>query len=152
MDGKVQMVECDDGAGEPFGEAGLGDVRRARRLVKWGVQMAGNSSGTIPQQTQRWADIKAAYRLFAQEAVTHEAVCTPYGQRTREQAGGLSVVLMIQDTTELDFTYHTTSPSADLLPGGARRGRRPAWRGRRVGVDSAHQPDHRDFRAGRLCE
>ncbi len=104
MDGKVQIVECDGWAQEQFGEAELGDVRRTRRLVKLGAQMASNSSGTIPQQTQRLADMKAAYRLFAQEAVTHEAVCAPHWQQTREQAGGLPMVFMIQDTTELDFT------------------------------------------------
>ena len=48
MDGKVQIVECEAWAREQFGEAGLGDVRRTRRLVKLGAQMASNSSGTTP--------------------------------------------------------------------------------------------------------
>lgn len=122
MDGKVQIVECDGWAREQFGEAELGDVRRTRRLVKLGAQMAINSSGTIPQQTQRLADMKAAYRLFAQEAVTHEAVCAPHWQQTREQAGGLPMVFMIQDTTELDFTYHTKTRGLAPIGNGGGRG------------------------------
>lgn len=122
MDGKVQIVECDGWAREQFGKAGLGDVRRTRRLVKLGAQMAGNSSGTIPQQTQRLADRKAAYRLFAQEAVTHEVVCTPHWQQTREQAGELPVVFMNQDTTELDFTYHAKTRGLAPIGNGGGRG------------------------------
>ncbi len=89
-----------------FEAACLGDVRRTRRLVKVAEQMAGNSSGSIPQQTERLGDMKAAYRLFTQEAVTHEVGCRPHRQWTREQAEALPMVFLAQDTTELDFTYH----------------------------------------------
>ena len=122
MDGGVQLADGDGWAREQFGEADLGDVRRTRRLVKLGAQMAGNSSGTIPQQTQRLADMKAAYRLFTQEPVTHEAVCTPHWQRTREEASALSVVFLVQDTTELDFTYHSKTRGLAPIGNGGGRG------------------------------
>ena len=88
------------------GSANLGDLRRTRRLVKLGAQMAANSSGTIPQQTGTWADMKAAYRLFSADVVTHEAVCRPHFEETREQAGRLPMVFLLQDTAILDFTSH----------------------------------------------
>jgi hypothetical protein len=122
MEGKVQIADGYGWAEEQFGEADLGDVRRTRRLVKLGAQMAGNSSGTIPQQTGRLADMKAAYRLFAQEAVTHEAICMPHWQRTREETSALPVVFLIQDTTELDFTYHSKTRGLAPIGNGGGRG------------------------------
>jgi hypothetical protein len=85
--------------------------------------MAGNSSGTIPQQTGTLADMKAAYRLFSGDDVTHEAICRPHFQQTRERASQLEVVFLVQDTAELDFTHH--AQCAGLGPvgqGGQMRG------------------------------
>lgn len=122
MDGQIQIADRNGWAQEQFGEADLGDVRRTRRLVTLGGQMAGNSSGTIPQQTEQLADMKAAYRLFAQEAVTHEAVCTPHWRRTRQLAGELPRVLLLQDTTELDFTFHAKTRGLAPIGNGGGHG------------------------------
>ena len=68
MDGRLSIADRQAWAESQFDAADLGDVRRTRRWVKLGAQMAGNSAGSIPQQTERSADMKAAYRLFSQEA------------------------------------------------------------------------------------
>lgn len=104
MDDRVQIPDLEAWAQEQFGEADLKDVRRTRRLVRLGAQMAANSSGSIPQQTGQVADMKAAYRLFSEEEVTHERVCGPHFQRTREQAEARPRVLLVQDTMVLDYT------------------------------------------------
>ena len=122
MEGQVGIADRAQWAQEQFEAADLGDVRRTRRLVKLAEQMAGNSSGTIPQQTERSGDIKAAYRLFAQDAVTHEAICTPHWQRTREQASAPPMVFLVQDTTELDFTYHGRTRGLAPIGNGGGRG------------------------------
>ena len=106
MDGELALVDRRRWSEEQFGTAELGDRRRTRRLVKLATQMAGNSSGTIPQQTGTPADMKAAYRLFSEADVTHEAICQPHFERTREKAGQLSMVFLLQDTATLDFTSH----------------------------------------------
>jgi hypothetical protein len=106
MDGRLSLSERTRWAESQFGRAELGDVRRRRRLVKLGAQMAGNSSGSIPQQTGRASDMKAAYRLFSQAAVTHEAICRPHFDQTRNRAGMLARVFLLQDTTEFNFTSH----------------------------------------------
>lgn len=106
MDGAMALADRRRWAEGQFGSADLGDLRRTRRLVKLAAQMAGNSSGTIPQQTGAVADMKAAYRLFSEEDVTHEAICKPHFEQTREQAGRLSMAFLIQDTATLDFTSH----------------------------------------------
>jgi len=122
MDGPIEITDGARWAEEQFCVSELGDVRRSRRLVKLGRQMAGNSSGTIPQQTGRSADMKAAYRLFVQQAVTHEAICTPHWQGTRRQAGQLPMALLVQDTMELNFTRHTRTRGLAPIGNGMGRG------------------------------
>jgi len=106
MDGAWALADRLRWAGHQFGSASLGDLRRTRRLVKLAAQMAANSSGTIPQQTGTRADMKAAYRLFSANEVTHEGVCRPHFEQTREQAGRWPMVFLLQDTAVLDFTSH----------------------------------------------
>lgn len=106
MDGTMALADRRRWAESQFGSAGLGDCRRVRRLVRLATQMAGNSSGMIPQQTGTCADMKAAYRLFSADDVTHEAVCQPHFEQTREHAGRLPKVFLIQDTAVLDFSSH----------------------------------------------
>ena len=106
MGGELALADRQRWAEGQFGTADLGDRRRTRRLVRLATQMAGNSSGTIPQQTGTVADMKAAYRLFSAEDVTHDAVCEPHFAQTREAAGRLAMVFLLQDTAELNFTAH----------------------------------------------
>ena len=60
MDGGVALTNRLRWAETEFGTADLGDLLRGRRLVRLAVNMAGNSSATIPQQTSIPADMKAA--------------------------------------------------------------------------------------------
>ena len=106
MEGVVTLARRRAWAQQEFGAAQLGDVRRTRRLVRLAAQMAGNSSGSIPQQTGTTADMKAAYRLFAVEDVTPAAILQPHLQQTRVRAAALPQVFLVQDTAELSFTKH----------------------------------------------
>ena len=87
-----------------FGTCALGDNRRTSRLMKVAEQFASNPSASLPDQLDRWSDLKAAYRLFDCEQVTFEAIARPHWMQTRKQSqqnGGR--ILVIGDTTELDF-------------------------------------------------
>lgn len=106
MDGVAMLARRRVWAQQQFGTAQLGDARRTRRLVKLADQMAGNSSGSIPQQAGNAADMKAAYRLFAAEDVTHAAILRPHVEQTRGRASALPRVFLVQDTAELNFTLH----------------------------------------------
>jgi Transposase DNA-binding len=88
-----------------FGAAALGDKRRTRRLVQLADRMMLHPGGTLPQKLADPMDLKALYRLMNAEAVTHAAVLKPHTEHTRKamaQAGG--TIVLIHDTTELDFT------------------------------------------------
>ncbi len=106
MDGILALAQREEWAVSQFETAALGDRRRTRRLVRLATQMAGNSSGSIPQQAGSAAAMKAAYRLFDAEGVTHAAVCAPHFAQTRRLASQRSLVFLVQDTCELNFTAH----------------------------------------------
>lgn len=106
---------------EQFGNLQLGDKRRTTRAVKVAAAMAADPSGSIPQQNKKWKNTKGAYRLFNAVEATFDAMLTPHWQLTRAKAAECAVVLMIQDTTELDYTSH---PGCE---GMGRFGSGPRW-------------------------
>jgi hypothetical protein len=121
-DDRVRLSEPQAWALAQFGSADLGDVRRTKRLVKLAGQMAVNSSGSIPQQTGNAADMKAAYRLFAAEEVTHQAICGPHFAQTREAASQRPMVFLIQDNAQLNFTLHPHCEGLGPIGSGTLRG------------------------------
>lgn len=106
------------GAEQQFGSVGLGDQRRRRRAVRLAAQIARRPAASLPEQTGRWADTKAGYRLLAQEAVTFEALSAPHGQGTRETARLRETVRMVQDTSCLDFSGHRSTPGLGAIGDG----------------------------------
>lgn len=91
---------------QQFQECVLGDQRRNSRLVTLAQQFAARPDGSTPDQTETWADCKAAYRLFDEDDVTFEAIIAPHCRRTRTASVPGGVQLLISDTTELDFGRH----------------------------------------------
>jgi hypothetical protein len=61
-----------------FGTAKLGDIRRTRRLVRLATQIANHPSGSFPEQTENWNDLRAAYNFFGREEASFQAVATPH--------------------------------------------------------------------------
>jgi hypothetical protein len=81
--------------------------------------MAADPSASIPKQNKLWKQTKGAYRLFDQQQVTYAAMIEPHWQQTRASAAECPVVLMVQDTTQLDFSAHVAT--AGLGPLGQGR-------------------------------
>lgn len=107
-------------AQENFGNCQLGDVRRTERVVKLARQMAEHPDGSTPDQTERWPDLKAAYRLVDREEVTFAAIASPHWELTRHRAQG--TVLVIGDTTELDFGWDRQAEGLGPVGNGSGRG------------------------------
>jgi hypothetical protein len=92
-------------AQEHFGGAALGDSRRTKRLVKVADRIVSHPGGTLPAKMGTPADLKALYRLVDRDAVTHAAVIETHRQLTLSRMRECKrVVLLIHDTTQLDFT------------------------------------------------
>lgn len=84
-----------------FGTCELGDKRRTKRLVQVAEHVCNHPSASLPNQMERWSDLKAAYRLFDSDQVTFEGIARPHWELTKQAAKGRCLV--IGDTTELDF-------------------------------------------------
>lgn len=106
-----------------FGHAQLGDARRTKRLVALVDQMCQRPGGTLPRKFRSPADLRAFYRLMRADDVTHEAILGAHRQTVlQEIAGGGTAVLVIHDTTELDFTTHKSLERLGQIGSGSRRG------------------------------
>jgi hypothetical protein len=115
------LLATQEWAKATFGECELGDERRTKRLVKLAEQAAARPDGSTPEQTESWADCKAAYRLFDQEDVTFQEIIRPHCEQTRASCRPGDVKLIINDTTEVDFGY--SRRAAGLGPTGNGFGR-----------------------------
>ena len=93
-------------AEQEFGECKLGDLRRNKRMIKLAVQTAARPDEGTPDQTETWGDCKAAYRLFHADDVTFAAIIEPHCRHTREACRPGDVKLILNDTTELNYTSH----------------------------------------------
>jgi hypothetical protein len=89
-----------------FAGVDLGDGRRNQRLMKLAEQLGAQPGAPLNQACGDWADVKAAYRLLGNEAVTPEAILAPHQARVRQRLVGQAVVLAVQDTTSLNYTAH----------------------------------------------
>ncbi len=89
---------------EEFRTVEFGDQRLVRRLTLVASRMADSPRESIPCATQAAAETKAAYRLFDNDKVTMEKIIAAHAEETIGRIANQTVALIIQDTTELDFT------------------------------------------------
>ena len=84
----------------------LGDKRlneRSKRVIE---ALAANPEASINASCEGWNDTLAAYRFFDNDAVTAEQILRPHREATQRRMREHPVVLIVQDTTELDYTLH----------------------------------------------
>lgn len=101
------MEHASEWAQQQFGDVVLGDKRRRQRVVNMAEGMAREPLGTLPQQMGSWRAQKAAYRLLSNASISHAGLSEPHWRNTREESGRVgSVVLMVQDFTDLNYVGH----------------------------------------------
>src|ERR1700722_359342 len=89
----------DEAAGAKFGDRRLDD--RFSILLS---ELGDRPILSIPAACGGRAEIKAAYRFFDNDKVTFEKIIEPHVSRTKERMAQQQVVLLVQDTTEVDLT------------------------------------------------
>lgn len=108
---------------EHFGQAPVGHRGRLRRLILTADRIAAHPSGTLPDKLRDPAAYQGLMRLVRHPAVTHEAVLHTHRQRTlgrlRQTPG---VVLLLHDSTELDYTGKQALAGLGQIGKGTRRG------------------------------
>src|ERR1700733_13742863 len=89
---------------EEIKTANLGDTRLNHRLENVLEMLSRKPPESIPITAKSWAEIKAAYRFFDNYKITGEKVLQPHQDATIERMRQEPIVLLPQDTTELNYT------------------------------------------------
>ena len=102
--------------------ADLGDARRVQRLIRIVAAASQNPEESIPGLfANNPHAAKAAYRFFDNDGVEAQAILRAHAQATvdRIRAADLALVLLVEDTTQFDFTKHhaTTGLGSTGAPG-----------------------------------
>lgn len=106
-----------------FGQAELGDPRRTKCLVRIAEQIYRHPGGTLPAKLHEPKDYKAMDRLMNRPETTHAAVLEPHRQQTLERMQQThGVVLVVHDTTELDYSGLRSITDLAPIGGGLNRG------------------------------
>ena len=108
-------------AAENFGSAQLGHKRRTKRLVVTAHQIADQPEGSLPSKFP-WNPLRAVYRLCNRPEVTHHGVTAPHFRLTRQRMDQPDPLLILHDTTELDFTSHQALRGTGPIGDGGGRG------------------------------
>ena len=101
----------------------MGDRRLDKRVARIVSDLGERPTASIPAACGGWNETAAAYRLFDNKAATLGAILRPHHERTLERLGAHRVVLLVQDTTEIDLTRpHQQVEGAGMLDDSIRRG------------------------------
>ncbi len=95
-----------DGIADELQGIDLGDVRLNKRSKQVIEALAANPEASINASCEGWNDTLAAYRFFDNDAVSPEQILQPHLEATQRRMREQPVVLIAQDTTELDYTQH----------------------------------------------
>jgi hypothetical protein len=104
-----------------FGTVDLGDHRRSKRLIDSAARIAAHPEKSF-NQVFNWNELRGFYRLCDQETATLSAIQGPHWEQTRQTMGQHPLVLILHDTSEMDFTEHTALQGAGPIGDGNGRG------------------------------
>jgi len=102
-------------AGKELFDAELGDERRVLRLMRVVESLVEHAEQSVPQGWGGWSETRAAYRLWSNGAVDWQAILEPHQRRTAERVVSQSLVLVAQDTTEINLSRHPATKGLGYL-------------------------------------
>jgi len=90
--------------------------------VNIATKLAANPGGTLPQAFPDWAELKAAYRFFDSATADFTKILEPHLERTRLACREPGEYLMIEDSSDLDFSHHRRTQDLGVIGDGDGRG------------------------------
>lgn len=109
-------------ASEQFGGCQFGDERLTRRAVSSAAAVMRHPGGTLPSKLSG-NELLGFYRLANNPKVTHAKMLQCHREQTlREMDEVAGVVLLISDTTEVDFTGLSSAKDLGPIGNGSGRG------------------------------
>ncbi len=98
-------------------DVALGDMRLNARLRHIVTALAAQPEASVPAACGSWAATKGAYRLWASARVHPDTIRAAHRRRTVERSLPYHTVLVVQDTTTLDFSTHRATCGVGPLAG-----------------------------------
>ena len=89
---------------EESADVNLQDKRLNRRMAEVLNQLGGSPSASIPSACGTWSETLAAYRFFDNPKVTFGGILEPHIEASFRRIQSQSVVIVAQDTTEVELT------------------------------------------------
>src|SRR5215467_1687534 len=89
-----------------FADAELGDERRTKRLVELANVLGQHPTAALPEACGDGGMLKAAYRFFDNDAIEAQDMLQSHVESTYRRLAPVSLVLAVQDTTEVNWTGH----------------------------------------------
>ena len=89
-----------------FAEIDFGDKRLNERFIKTAQRISEQPTASINQACTDWAEAKGAYRLFDNEKIEVQKMLDAHRKKTQERIEGNQCILVIQDTSFLNYTGH----------------------------------------------
>ncbi|HET8851863.1 MAG TPA: IS4 family transposase [Ktedonobacteraceae bacterium] len=105
-----------------FGSVRLGDPRRDRRALTIAYAMARETGASLPKQLHDAAALEATYRFLHSGHVSYEDLLRPHVEMTRQDCREHKEVLLIQDTTEVDYQHHPKTSGLGPVGNGSHQG------------------------------
>ncbi|MCT7995772.1 IS4 family transposase, partial [Laspinema olomoucense] len=102
--------------------ANLGDKRLNKRLVKMVEDFTNQPNISVPQACGDWAATQGAYDFWANKRVKSSDIRDAHALSTIERIKKESLILAIQDTTELNLTHHPSTQGLGYLDSASSRG------------------------------
>lgn len=95
-----------EGIAEELKGIDLGDERLNQRSTLLLETLAADPAASVNSACGGWGETMAAYRFFDNSSVTPDLILQPHIEATKRRIKEHPVVLIAQDTTELNFSAH----------------------------------------------
>jgi hypothetical protein len=117
----MDVAEPQAWAEQQFGKVSLGNQTRTKRLVFSAAHIARHPEKSFTQIFD-WNELRGFYRVCNREEATLSSVQQPHWEHTRQAMGQQPLVLILHDTTQLDFTSHAALEGTGPIGEGHARG------------------------------
>ena len=101
---------------------GVGGCPPHKRLVEVAAAIAARPAQSLPRRMGGVNELTGAYRLFSKGSFEPDAVLRPHALATLESLADEPLVLVVQDTTVLDYTTHPGKRGLGRIGDGNGRG------------------------------
>ena len=97
----------------------LGDARLDRRVMQIAHDLAEHPSLPINHACSDWAAVKAAYRFFENDSIKSDKILEPHIENTKQRISQSGHIVLVQDTSVIDFSRHYKTTGLGSLGGHA---------------------------------